>query len=162
MDILSNMDSSSPAPTPCLALPSSTSPRGNTQDLSSPPLDESKRHDTVLTTPERNIPFSHTSPPVPNQHASPHSLQEANAESLLDITERMEQEKALVPGNQEWAGDEEKLFRILFLREYNPLLPRQWSMDFRGIPIPALLFSDTDDFKPIIYSRAGNDFKGEV
>lgn len=72
----------------------------------------------------------------------------------------MDQEKALFPGSQEWAEDEERLFRILFLREYNPLLPRHWSMDFRGIPIPSLLFSQTDAETPVIYSRAGNDFKG--
>ncbi|KAH7375776.1 hypothetical protein B0T11DRAFT_323757 [Plectosphaerella cucumerina] len=71
----------------------------------------------------------------------------------------MHQERALVPGSQEWADDEEKVFRILFLREFNPLLPRHWSMDFRGIPIPSQLFSQTDGCQPVIYSRAGNDFK---
>jgi hypothetical protein len=128
---------------------------------SPPPMDKTGFPAIALATPEPHTPSFPATSPV-GQYASPNNLQEANFESLSDAMVRMDQEKALVPGSQEWAEDEEKVFRILFLREYSPLLPRQWSMDFRGIPIPPQLFSETDECQPVIYSRAGNDFKGEL
>ncbi|KAM0282688.1 hypothetical protein ACHAQH_002885 [Verticillium albo-atrum] len=71
----------------------------------------------------------------------------------------MADEKKFFPGSAAWADDELRLFEILYMRQYNPLLPRKWDMDFRGIPIPGVLFSTSDDEKPVIYSQSANDFK---
>ncbi|KAM0321689.1 hypothetical protein ACHAQA_009928 [Verticillium albo-atrum] len=71
----------------------------------------------------------------------------------------MAEEKKLFPGSTAWAEDELHLFEILYMRQYSPLLPRQWDMNFRGIPIPGVLFSTSDIEKPVIFSQSDNDFK---
>ncbi|KAK2046511.1 hypothetical protein LZ31DRAFT_552196 [Colletotrichum somersetense] len=73
--------------------------------------------------------------------------------------DEMDEERKLFPGSDNWAEDEHRLFRILYMRQYSPLLPSHWDMDFRGIPIPDILFASSDAHPPVINSRSGNDFK---
>ncbi|KAK2032378.1 hypothetical protein LX32DRAFT_196561 [Colletotrichum zoysiae] len=73
--------------------------------------------------------------------------------------DEMDDERKLFPGSDNWAEDENRLFRILYMRQYSPLLPSHWDMDFRGIPIPDILFASSDAHPPVINSRSGNDFK---
>ncbi|KAF3354493.1 hypothetical protein VdG1_07572 [Verticillium dahliae VDG1] len=76
-----------------------------------------------------------------------------------DHFDAMADEKKFFPGSAAWADDELRLFETLYMRQYNPLLPRKWDMDFRGIPIPGVLFSKNDDETPVICSQSGNEFK---
>ncbi|KAK1988572.1 hypothetical protein LZ30DRAFT_776807 [Colletotrichum cereale] len=73
--------------------------------------------------------------------------------------DEMDEERKLFPGSDNWAEDELRLFKILYMRQYCPLLPSHWDMDFRGIPIPDILFASSDAYPPVINSRSGNDFK---
>jgi hypothetical protein len=73
----------------------------------------------------------------------------------------MQTEKALYPGAAEWHPDEDRLFEILYMRQYSPLIPSHWEMDLSGIPIPEILFQTSDVDNPVIYSDSGNDYVGE-
>jgi hypothetical protein len=76
--------------------------------------------------------------------------------------EEMMEEKKLFPGSENWTEGEERLFQKLFMRQYSPLLPLHWGMDFRGIPVPDILFATSDEDEPVVYAHAPNgDFKGE-
>jgi hypothetical protein len=76
--------------------------------------------------------------------------------------EEMMDEKKLFPGSEHWADDEDRLFQLLFMRQYSPLLPSHWGMDFRGIPVPDILFATSDEDEPAVYAHAPNgDFKGK-
>jgi hypothetical protein len=77
-----------------------------------------------------------------------------------DRFDEMMKEKELFPGSDSWAEDELRLFQILFMRQFSPLLPSHWGIDFRGIPVPDILFATSRVDEPIIYSSSGNDFKG--
>jgi hypothetical protein len=74
--------------------------------------------------------------------------------------EEMARERALVPGSEAWADAEARLFEVLFMREWMALLPSHWSVDFRGIPTPSLLFASGERHKPVIYSLLDNDSQG--
>ncbi|KAL0944344.1 uncharacterized protein CTRU02_202231 [Colletotrichum truncatum] len=73
--------------------------------------------------------------------------------------EEMNAERKLFPGSDNWADDEVRLFKILFMRQYSPLLPADWQISFRGIPIPDILFASSVAHPPVINSRSGNEFK---
>ncbi|KAK0382468.1 hypothetical protein CLIM01_00125 [Colletotrichum limetticola] len=73
--------------------------------------------------------------------------------------DEMDEERKLFPGSDDWTDEENRLFQILYMRQYSPLLPSHWDMDFRGIPIPDVLFASSDAHPPVINSRSGNDFK---
>lgn len=75
--------------------------------------------------------------------------------------QEMEEEKSLFPRADEWADEEARLFEVLFMRQYSPLLPTFWDMDFKGIPIPDILFQTSDVDRPVIYSYSGNNFHGK-
>ncbi|KAI8309856.1 hypothetical protein K4K61_001325 [Colletotrichum sp. SAR11_59] len=79
-------------------------------------------------------------------------------EEQRQLKEMIEEVK-LFPRSDSWADDEFKLFKILFMRQYSPLLPGDWQMSFRGIPIPDILFASSVAHPPIINTRSGNDFK---
>ena len=66
------------------------------------------------------------------------SVEEGDVE--ITLTEKMERAKALYPGSEDWAKDEERLFEILYLRQDLPILPSHWNIDFRGFPIPENIF----------------------
>ncbi|GKT48616.1 uncharacterized protein ColSpa_08797 [Colletotrichum spaethianum] len=86
-------------------------------------------------------------------------LSEKEKEEEHRQLEEMDEERKLFPGSDNWAEDELRLFKILYMRQYSPLLPSHWDMDFRGIPIPEILFASSDAHPPIINSRSGSDFK---
>ncbi|EFQ27711.1 hypothetical protein CGRA01v4_02884 [Colletotrichum graminicola] len=86
-------------------------------------------------------------------------LSEKEKEEERRQLDEMDEERKLFPGSDNWAEDEHRLFRILYMRQYCPLLPSHWDMDFRGIPIPDILFASSDAHPPVINSRSGNDFK---
>ncbi|KAK1997251.1 hypothetical protein LX36DRAFT_578818 [Colletotrichum falcatum] len=86
-------------------------------------------------------------------------LSEKEKEEERRQLDEMDEERKLFPGSDNWAEDEHKLFRILYMRQYCPLLPSHWDMDFRGIPIPDILFASSDAHPPLINSQSGNDFK---
>ncbi|TEA21796.1 hypothetical protein C8034_v005436 [Colletotrichum sidae] len=71
----------------------------------------------------------------------------------------MNAEKKLFPGSDNWADDEVRLFKILYMRQYSPLLPSDWSMDFLGHPIPEILLASSVDNPPTINSRSDNNYK---
>ena len=85
-------------------------------------------------------------------------------EEDITLSEKMEQAKALYPGSKDWAKDEERLFEILYLRQDLPILPPQWKIDFRGIPIPENIFDTSDEHPAIVYPHCKNGsthFTGE-
>ncbi|PKS09055.1 hypothetical protein jhhlp_003668 [Lomentospora prolificans] len=86
-------------------------------------------------------------------------LDEVELELEADRYEEMMQEKALFPGSDDWAPDEEELFRILFMRQYSPLLPSHWGLDFRGIPVPDILFATSEVDEPVVYSSSNQDLR---
>ncbi|KAK1597299.1 uncharacterized protein LY79DRAFT_587356 [Colletotrichum navitas] len=86
-------------------------------------------------------------------------LSEKEKEEERRQLDEMDEERKLFPGSDNWTEDEHRLFRILYMRQYCPLLPSHWDMDFRGIPIPDILFASSDAHPPVINSRSGNDFK---
>ncbi|OLN88011.1 hypothetical protein CCHL11_00475 [Colletotrichum chlorophyti] len=86
-------------------------------------------------------------------------LSEKEKEEQRQQLEDMDAERKLFPGSGNWAEDELRLFKILYMRQYNPILPSHWSMDFRGIPIPDVLFASSEVHPPIINSQSDNDFK---
>lgn len=88
-------------------------------------------------------------------------LSEKEKEEERRQLEEMDEERKLFPGSDTWAEDELRLFKILYMRQYCPLLPSHWGMDFRGIPIPDILFASSDAHPPLINSQSGTDFKGE-
>lgn len=147
---------------------SNQSPRGKKRTSSS--LETPKSH-TLGASPKRRNPRA-TSLIVDGKRSngsSPRDNHEEGEDSILgtselrhslDIDEVMAEERRKFPGSQNWADDEAALFRILFLREHRALMPREWAMDFRGIPVPETLFAQTDLYHPVIYSRSGNDFRG--
>ncbi|OHE94304.1 hypothetical protein CORC01_10351 [Colletotrichum orchidophilum] len=86
-------------------------------------------------------------------------LNEKEKEEESRQLDEMDEERKLFPGSDSWTDEELRLFQILYMRQYSPLLPSHWDMDFRGIPIPDVLFASSDAHPPIINSRCGNDFK---
>jgi hypothetical protein len=88
-------------------------------------------------------------------------LDDVEREMEADRFEDMREEKKLFPGSDEWAPDEERLFQTLFMRQYSPLMPPYWSADFRGIPLPDILFATSEVDRPIVYSYSDRDFWGK-
>ncbi|KAF9881866.1 hypothetical protein CkaCkLH20_01012 [Colletotrichum karsti] len=86
-------------------------------------------------------------------------LSEKEKEEERRQLDDMNEERKLFPGSDNWADDELRLFKILFMRQYSPLLPADWQMSFRGIPIPDILFASSIAHPPIINSRSDNDYK---
>ncbi|KAH7319915.1 hypothetical protein B0I35DRAFT_430139 [Stachybotrys elegans] len=78
---------------------------------------------------------------------------EDSALAEVELQQQMVEEKKLFPEASTWAPDEEKLFEILFLRAYRPLLPYHWELDFRGVPMPGLVYSTSDEDPPIVYAH---------
>ncbi|MBE3042386.1 hypothetical protein IMZ48_07360 [Candidatus Bathyarchaeota archaeon] len=78
-----------------------------------------------------------------------------------DRHEAMMRERKLFPANESWAPDEERLFELLFMRQYSPLMPQDWETDFRGIPLPDILFRTSEVHKPVVYSHLDWHFRGE-
>lgn len=117
-------------------------------------------------------PARSPSPPEPGLDASEdegsdsdlESIDEANEELDLSLSEKMDIAKQRYPGAKEWAKDEERLFEILYLRQDLPILPSHWKFDFRGFPLPENIFETSEEHPPIIYShnqtRAGQ-FRGK-
>jgi hypothetical protein len=104
-----------------------------------------------------------------NRFASPPEKVVAHLNQRLDDDEQdlglkrlaeMEKEKALYPDAHKWSAEEERLFEVLFMRGYSPLLPSYWGLDFSGIPIPDLLFQTTEDVSPVIYAHSTSQFHG--
>lgn len=88
-------------------------------------------------------------------------LDDAEKELEADRYEEMMEERKLFPGSDAWAADEERLFQLLFMRQYSPLMPPHWSVDFRGIPLPDILFATSEVDRPVVYSHLERDFRGE-
>lgn len=86
-------------------------------------------------------------------------LDDVEREMEADRFEEMMEEKKLFPGSDSWAPDEERLFQVLFMRQYSPLMPPHWSVDFRGIPLPDILFATSEVDLPVVYSQSGRDFR---
>lgn len=166
-----------PAPELTIPSPSSRSPpRRRKRSTLSPDPTASPRVSKAPRRAERG----HSSSATPGSHSvrgsagrdnglSPRGqyddeLSELLGSSLLsassDHKDKMQDEKQLFPGSSSWAEDEVKLFEILFMREYWPLLPSKWSVDFHGIPVPEVLFASSEVQDPVIFSQSGNDFKG--
>lgn len=89
-------------------------------------------------------------------------LHDVEKELEADRYEEMMEERKLFPGSDAWAPDEEKLFRILFMRQYSPLMPTHWWIDFRGIPLPEILFSTSEVDRPVVYSHMERDIRGKT
>ena len=89
-------------------------------------------------------------------------LDEAEKELEADRYEEMMEERKLFPGSDAWAADEERLFQLLFMRQYSPLMPPHWNVDFRGIPLPDILFATSEVDRPVVYSRLEQDFRGKT
>lgn len=102
---------------------------------------------------------SHVDSPYLEEGSS--RLDEVEKEMEADRFEEMREEKKLFPGSDEWARDEERLFQLLFMRQYSPLMPPHWSVDFRGIPLPDILFATSEVDRPVVYSQSGQDFRGK-
>ena len=119
---------------------------------------------------QKTPPAAKRRSPSPKKLLSPKDKQLAgspldrvgDAERELELVryEEMIEEKSLFPQADKWAADEARLFEILFMRQYSPLMPSFWDIDFKGIPIPDILFQTSDVDRPVIYSRSGNDFHG--
>lgn len=88
-------------------------------------------------------------------------LDEAEKELEADRYEEMMEEKKLFPNSHMWAGGEERLFQLLFMRQYSPLMPVHWHVDFRGIPVPGILFATSEVDRPVVYSHLEQDFRGK-
>ncbi|SPN97678.1 uncharacterized protein DNG_01191 [Cephalotrichum gorgonifer] len=86
-------------------------------------------------------------------------LDDVEREMEADRYEEMMEEKKLFPGSEEWSPDEERLFQLLFMRQYIPLMPPHWSVDFRGIPLPKILFATSEVDRAVIYSQSERDFR---
>lgn len=87
------------------------------------------------------------------------SQQDDNSEILpatgaMDLLEQMELEKERYPGAATWAEDEERLFEMFFLRQELPMLPPDWALDFRGVPISEANFTNKMTAAPLIYAHA--------
>ena len=87
-------------------------------------------------------------------------LDEDETVTQADRHEAMVRERKLFPANKSWAPDEEKLFELLFMRQYSPLMPPDWETDFRGIPLPDILFRTSEVHKPVVYSHLDWHFRG--
>lgn len=88
-------------------------------------------------------------------------LDEAEKELEADRYEEMMEEKKLFPNSHMWAAGEERLFQLLFMRQYSPLMPVHWHVDFRGIPVPGILFATSEVDRPVVYSQLEQDFRGK-
>lgn len=74
------------------------------------------------------------------------------------LREEMEKEKSMFPGALTWAQGEAKLFEVLFMRQYIPILPSHWGVDFRALPM-SNCFSTPDGADSVIYAH-GKEFQG--
>lgn len=88
-------------------------------------------------------------------------LDDVEREMESERYEEMMEEKKLFPGSDEWAADEKRLFEVLFMRQYSPIMPPHWKVDFRGIPLPDILFATSEVDLPVVYSQSKRDFRGE-
>lgn len=87
------------------------------------------------------------------------SQQDDNSETLpaagaMELLQQMELEKERYPGAATWAEDEERLFEMFFLRQELPMLPPDWALDFRGVPISEANFTNKMTAAPLIYAHA--------
>lgn len=104
---------------------------------------------------QQNYPFSDRESEFSSENES--QGQVADDEMIeMSLEEKMEMAKDRYPGAKEWAEDEEKLFKILFLRQDLPMLPSNWMVDFRGFPLPERIFDTSDENPPIIYAHKKN------
>jgi hypothetical protein len=94
------------------------------------------------------------------EHELPDKLDDVERESEMRRYEEMQKEKKFFPRADEWHEDESRLFEILYMRQYSPLMPSFWDMDFKGIPIPDILLQTSLLDQPVIYSVSGNEFVG--
>ncbi|KAM4060377.1 hypothetical protein HRG_002053 [Hirsutella rhossiliensis] len=96
-----------------------------------------------------------------HQQQQQHELHEQQQEGessipVASLRDLIDAEKALYPGASTWAPDEDRLFEILFLRQELPLLPSNWTMDFRGVPMTDTIFQTSDEYPRIVYARDNN------
>lgn len=77
------------------------------------------------------------------------------------LFDSMQNEKSKFKGAQHWAAEEERLFEILFLRNYLPILPSHWEIDLQGVPLPEYIFSTSLENPPVIYAHSDKaQFRG--
>ncbi|KAK1963355.1 hypothetical protein LY78DRAFT_584878 [Colletotrichum sublineola] len=153
-----SVGSRSPAHTPPINRPLGHSHLGDTPLTDTPPTSASAGR---AATPASDRILSGRVKKTPRKVARRKEdvLSEKEKEEERRQLDEMDEERKLFPGSDSWAEDELRLFRILYMRQYSPLLPSHWDMDFRGIPIPDILFASSDAHPPLINSRSGNDFK---
>ncbi|CAM1511626.1 Fc.00g091390.m01.CDS01 [Cosmosporella sp. VM-42] len=89
------------------------------------------------------------------------STEEDESFHEMDLFQQMEEEKIRYPGASGWAAAEERLFEILFLRQDLPMLPSNWDVDFRTVPISEVVFETSDEYPAIIYAH-GKDFRATL
>ncbi|RDA85389.1 hypothetical protein CP532_1932, partial [Ophiocordyceps camponoti-leonardi (nom. inval.)] len=95
-----------------------------------------------------------------DEMSSPRDEAETNDPSPIDDDDLLLEEKKRYPGAETWAPDEERLFTILYFRQERRLLPLQWHVDFRDIPItPAIFAEGTATDGPIVYAHSQKDFQ---
>lgn len=141
----------------------STTPLTDSPGLSTPATSTSTRRDTFRDgTPSSDRVLSGRVRKTPRQVAARKGdvLSEKEKEEVRRQLDEMNEEKKLFPGSEGWAEDELNLFKILYMRQYSPLLPSHWQTDFLGQPIPDILFASSEAHPPIIYSRSDEDYKG--
>ncbi|KAF6837067.1 hypothetical protein CMUS01_05172 [Colletotrichum musicola] len=159
--------SASPARTPQQSRPlsrgqQSTTPLTESPGLTTPATSTSTRGDYFRGgTPSSERVLSGRIRKTPRQVAARRGdvLSEKEKEAVRRQLDEMNEEKKLFPGSENWAEDELNLFRILYMRQYSPLLPSHWQTDFLGQPIPDILFASSEAHPPIIYSRSNEDYK---
>ena len=84
-----------------------------------------------------------------------------NAPGLTEFQSGAEQRHAaankLFPGV--WARGEETVYRMLTLLGYAPLIPRNWQLDFKTLPLSLFDFSDDPENKPLLRPCMTNEFR---
>lgn len=91
-----------------------------------------------------------------------HDQSQESIEMQKERDEQMKAAKDLMPGSQDWAQDENKLFELMFQRQDIPLLPSHWALDFQGVPVSDSIFNISDEHSPVIHARSGQDFRGKA
>ncbi|KAL2877928.1 hypothetical protein SGCOL_006879 [Colletotrichum sp. CLE4] len=153
-----SVGSASPARTPQINRPLGRSRLSATPLTETPPTSTSAGRDGTPTS-DKILSGRVKKTPRKVSNRKEDVLSEKEKDEERRQLDEMDEERKLFPGSDDWTDEENRLFQILYMRQYSPLLPSHWDMDFRGIPIPDVLFASSDAHPPIINSRSGNDFK---
>ena len=81
----------------------------------------------------------------------------ANDQFSLEQARRHAAATKLPDNSGIWALSEKQLFYHLSLRGFEPLLPKNWMVDFKTLPLT--LYADDNTDPPLIHALSGTDFR---